>query len=108
VHPRDAFAGGTRTAPLVNINDSTPTELLELARASMRASTTVTDSTGSEIAAHRVVGLLAALIDVTHALLMAAWVLGLPLLFWHRWPRWTRAYAIYAIAFVAACSARVG
>jgi hypothetical protein len=31
---------------------------------------------------------------------MAAWVLGLPLLFWHRWRRWTRAYALYAIGFV--------
>ena len=39
-------------------------------------------------------------IDLVHALLMAAWVLGLPLLFWHRWPRWTRAYGIYAIAFI--------
>ena len=31
---------------------------------------------------------------------MATWVLGLPLLFWHRWPRLTQAYAWYAIAFV--------
>jgi len=43
---------------------------------------------------------LAAAIDVAHALLMAAWVVGLPLLFWHRWPRATRAYALFAIAFV--------
>ncbi len=39
-------------------------------------------------------------IDLLHALLMAAWILGLPLLFWHRYPRLTRAYAIYAILFV--------
>jgi hypothetical protein len=39
-------------------------------------------------------------VDLMHALSMAAWALGLPLLVWHRWPRLTRAYAIYAIAFV--------
>lgn len=44
--------------------------------------------------------ILGAAVDVLHALFMAAWVLGLPLLFWHRFPRITRAYAIYAIAFV--------
>jgi hypothetical protein len=43
---------------------------------------------------------LAASVDFTHASLMAAWVLGLPLLFFRRWPRATRAYAVYAIAFV--------
>jgi hypothetical protein len=43
---------------------------------------------------------LAACIDAAHASLMAAWVLGLPLLFWRRWPKATRAYAVYAIAFV--------
>lgn len=43
---------------------------------------------------------LAASIDLAHALLMAAWVLGLPLLFWHRWPRATRAYAAFAVVFV--------
>jgi hypothetical protein len=45
---------------------------------------------------------LGASIDLIHALLMAAWILGLPLLFWHSWPRLTRAYAFYAIAFVVA------
>jgi hypothetical protein len=44
---------------------------------------------------------LAACVDFAHASLMAAWVLGLPLLFLHRWPTLTRAYAVYAIAFVA-------
>ncbi len=39
-------------------------------------------------------------IDLAHAVFMAAWVLGLPLLFWRRWPRLTQAYAIYAIVFV--------
>jgi len=45
---------------------------------------------------------LGAGVDLLHALLMAAWVLGLPLLFWHRWPRATRAYALFAIVFVVA------
>lgn len=45
---------------------------------------------------------LGACIDIVHALLMAGWVLGLPLLFWHRWPRLTRAYAFYAIGFIVA------
>lgn len=39
-------------------------------------------------------------IDVVHALLMALWVLGLPLLFLHSLPRLTRAYAFYAIGFI--------
>jgi hypothetical protein len=43
---------------------------------------------------------LGACIDLIHALLMAAWVLGLSLLFWHRWPRLTRAYALYAVGFI--------
>jgi predicted membrane metal-binding protein len=41
-----------------------------------------------------------AAVDFLHALAMAAWALGLPLLFLHRWPRATRAFAVYAIAFV--------
>ena len=44
--------------------------------------------------------LLGASIDFIHALLMAAWVLGLPLLFWHRFPRATTTFAIYAVAFI--------
>ena len=44
--------------------------------------------------------LLGATIDFLHASLMAAWVLGLPLLFSSRWPRLSRAYALYAIVFV--------
>lgn len=43
---------------------------------------------------------LASAVDVLHALLMVAWVLGLPLLFWHRYPRLTRGYAIYALSFI--------
>jgi hypothetical protein len=43
---------------------------------------------------------LGASVDFMHATLMVAWVVGLPLLFWHRWPRATRAYAAFAIAFV--------
>jgi hypothetical protein len=45
-------------------------------------------------------GYLWAAVELFHALAMAAWVVGLPLLFWHRWPRGTRWYAVYAIAFV--------
>ncbi len=43
---------------------------------------------------------LGAAVDFLHALLMAAWILGLPLLFWHRWPRLSRDYAVFAIAFI--------
>jgi hypothetical protein len=43
---------------------------------------------------------LGSLVDFVHALLMAAWVLGLPLLFWHRYPRATRWYAVYAVSFI--------
>jgi hypothetical protein len=43
---------------------------------------------------------LGAAIDAAHALLMAAWILGLPLLFWHRWPRLSTAYGVYAVLFV--------
>ena len=45
--------------------------------------------------------ILGSLVDFVHALLMVAWVAGLPLLFWHRYPRATRWYAIYAVAFIA-------
>jgi hypothetical protein len=44
---------------------------------------------------------LAAFVDAAHASFMAAWVLGLPLLFWRRWPRLTWAYAVYALVFIA-------
>jgi hypothetical protein len=47
-----------------------------------------------------VIAILAAVLEFLHAVAMAAWVLGLPLLFWHRWPRLTRVYAWYAISFV--------
>ena len=43
---------------------------------------------------------LAAGVDLIHALLMAVWVLGLPLLFVRRRRRLQRAYAIYAVLFV--------
>jgi hypothetical protein len=43
---------------------------------------------------------LGAGIDFFHALLMTAWVLGLPLLFSRRVPRSTRVYSVYAIAFI--------
>jgi hypothetical protein len=43
---------------------------------------------------------LGAFVDVVHAAVMTAWILGLPLLFWHRWPRLSRAYGIFAVGFV--------
>jgi hypothetical protein len=43
---------------------------------------------------------LAIATDLIHASLMVAWVVGMPLLVWHRWPRLARWYAVYAIAFV--------
>ena len=43
---------------------------------------------------------LGSMVDVLHALLMAAWVVGLPLLFVRRWPRVTRAYGVYAVSFI--------
>lgn len=43
---------------------------------------------------------LGATVDFVHALSMAIWAAGLPLLFFHRWPRLTRAMAIYAVVFV--------
>jgi len=48
------------------------------------------------------VATLATLVEFLHALLIVAWVVGMPLLFWHRWPRLSRAYAAYAIVFVVA------
>src|SRR2546421_10813670 len=44
--------------------------------------------------------MLGASLDLLHALLMAAWVLGLPLLFWRRPPGAARAYGVYAIGFI--------
>jgi hypothetical protein len=42
----------------------------------------------------------AASVDVLHAALMAVWLLGLPLLFWHRFPKLTFLYGVYAVLFV--------
>jgi hypothetical protein len=44
-------------------------------------------------------------VDVVHALLMAAWILGLPLLFVRRWPRLSRVYGVYAIVFIVVSQA---
>lgn len=38
--------------------------------------------------------------DVLHALLMLSWIVGLPLLFWHRFPRLSVAYAAYSLLFI--------
>jgi hypothetical protein len=43
---------------------------------------------------------LGSLVDAFHALVMLLWILGLPLLFWHRYPRVTRAYAVFVVTFV--------
>ena len=45
---------------------------------------------------------MGALMDAVHAVSMAAWILGLPLLFWRRWPRLSLAYSLYAVVFVVA------
>ena len=45
---------------------------------------------------------LASAVEFAHALLMLAWGLGLPLVFWHRWPKLSRAYVWFTIAFVGA------
>lgn len=44
---------------------------------------------------------LASVVDAIHALVMVLWVLGLPLLFWHRWPRMSIWYGRYAVLFIA-------
>jgi hypothetical protein len=44
--------------------------------------------------------ILGSLVDFVHALAMASWVIGLPLLFWHRYPRLSRGYAVYALVFI--------
>jgi hypothetical protein len=44
--------------------------------------------------------MLGTLVDVVHAILMAIWALGLPLLFVRRWPRLSQAYGVYAIVFI--------
>lgn len=43
---------------------------------------------------------LGATVDFLHALSMAVWLVGLPLIFWKSRPRLRRAYAIYAIVFI--------
>lgn len=43
---------------------------------------------------------IAVAIDVIHALLMVAWVVGIPLLFWRRWPKISFWYCIFSIAFI--------
>ncbi len=44
--------------------------------------------------------ILSSSVDVIHAVAMVVWVLGLPLMFWHRWPRASRAYLVYSLTFV--------
>lgn len=49
--------------------------------------------------------MLGSLVDFAHALLMMAWVAGLPLLFWRKHPQLTAWYAVYAVAFIIAYQA---
>lgn len=44
--------------------------------------------------------LLAMVVDVSHALVMLAWGLGLPLLVWHRFERLSHVYTVFAALFV--------
>jgi hypothetical protein len=44
--------------------------------------------------------LLALSIELSHGLLMVAWGLGLPLLFWHGLPRLSRAFMWFSIGFI--------
>jgi hypothetical protein len=43
---------------------------------------------------------LAASVDVVHALAMLLWGFGLPLLFWHRFPRLSRGYMWFSVTFI--------
>jgi hypothetical protein len=43
---------------------------------------------------------LAVSIDVFHALVMMFWIIGLPLLFWHKFPKLTIYYCFFGILFV--------
>lgn len=45
---------------------------------------------------------LAAAVDFIHALAMAAWFLGFPLLFVKRWRTARLGYAVYAVVFIVA------
>lgn len=76
---------------------------------SMGCSSRSNGSAGEELSPRRRFGLflaerptmaLGATLDAVHALLMVAWLIGLPLLFWRRWPTLTRMYGIYAVVFV--------
>lgn len=43
---------------------------------------------------------IAVAIDMLHALLMVAWIVGLPLLFWRGLPRVSFVYCIFSIVFI--------
>lgn len=43
---------------------------------------------------------VAIFVDVLHSLLMVIWVVGLPLLFWHRFPKLSLAYCTFSLAFI--------
>ena len=43
---------------------------------------------------------LAVMTDAFHALIMALWVVGMPLLFWHRYRKASLVYCIFCVAFI--------
>ena len=43
---------------------------------------------------------LAVATDCFHAFLMMLWVLGLPLLFWHKFPKLSLTYCCFSLAFI--------
>lgn len=43
---------------------------------------------------------LAVAVDTIHALAMVIWILGLPLLFWHKYKKLSFAYCIFSIFFI--------
>lgn len=43
---------------------------------------------------------LAVVTDAFHAFLMAIWVIGLPLLFWHRYRSLSISYCLFSVAFI--------
>lgn len=44
---------------------------------------------------------LAVLTDAFHAMLMVGWIVGMPLLFWHRYPKASIAYCLFSLCFIA-------
>ena len=43
---------------------------------------------------------LAVITDIIHSLLMLAWMIGLPLLFWHKYAKLSLVYCIFCVTFI--------